>query len=255
MPRPCDSGIAATPDSGKSGVLRDDAQGDLRYDASMDLPPNSVPTALELHKLRVDYGRGELNEADVAADPIEQFGRWFADAKAAGLPEPNTMTLATADPTGIPSARIVLLKDVDAAGFTFFTNYQSRKGHDLAENPRAALLFFWGPLERQVRVEGTVSRVSAAESKAYFDSRPRAARIGAWASKQSSPLPSREVLEAKTRELEAELGEDVPLPEWWGGYRVTPLMIEFWQGRASRLHDRIRYSREASTWKIERLSP
>jgi pyridoxamine 5'-phosphate oxidase len=217
--------------------------------------PKSIPTREELHKLRVDYGASELNEADVASDPIEQFGRWFADAKSAGVYEPNAMTLATADAGGKPSARIVLLKDVDAAGFTFFTNYGSQKGEDLAANPRASLVFFWGLLERQVRVDGTVARVSKEESKAYFDMRPRGARIGAWASHQSRGLTSRAELEAAWAEFEAKFPDDVPLPDWWGGYRVKPEAIEFWQGRQSRLHDRLVYERSGVEWVLSRLSP
>jgi pyridoxamine 5'-phosphate oxidase len=218
-------------------------------------PSKAIPTREELHKLRVDYGAGELNEADVAADPIEQFGRWFADAKSAGVYEPNAMTLATADHLGRPSARIVLLKDVDASGFTFFTNYGSHKGREIEANPHVSLVFFWGLLERQVRVDGTVTKVSAEESKAYFDMRPRAARIGAWASHQSSKLASRADLEAAWKEAEARFGDDVPLPDWWGGYRVSPHAVEFWQGRQSRLHDRLQYVRDGNGWKLERLAP
>lgn len=207
--------------------------------------------------LRIDYGRGQLNEADVSADPVEQFGRWFADANAAKVPEANAMTLATADASGVPSARIVLLKNFDQRGFTFFTNYDSRKGRELAENPRAALCFFWQPLERQVRVEGTVERVLRAESEEYFRGRPRQAQIGAWVSQQSAPLTSRAELERIEAELQARFGDGpVPTPDYWGGYRVVPAAIEFWQGRPSRLHDRLLYTMsDKGGWTLCRLSP
>ena len=207
--------------------------------------------------LRIDYGRGRLDEADVAADAVEQFGRWFADARAAKVPEPNAMTLATADAGGAPSARIVLLKSFDARGFTFYTNYESRKGRELAANPRAALCCFWQPLERQVRIEGTVEKVGRAESEAYFCSRPRQAQIGAWVSQQGAPLTSRAELERLEAELQARFGEGpIPLPEYWGGFRVVPTAIEFWQGRPSRLHDRLIYTvAEAGRWDVRRLSP
>ena len=206
---------------------------------------------------RVDYSRGRLNEADVSGDPFEQFARWFADAEAAGVPEANAMTLATADPSGTPSARIVLLKSFDPRGFAFYTNYDSRKGRELAANPRAALCLFWQSLERQVRVEGTVERVGREESEAYFHGRPRQAQIGAWVSQQSRPITSRAELERLEAELQARFGDGpVPLPEYWGGYRVVPHAIEFWQGRPSRLHDRLLYTRsEQGEWTIRRLSP
>jgi pyridoxamine 5'-phosphate oxidase len=208
--------------------------------------------------MRVDYALGELLESDAAADPIEQFGRWFADAQAATVPEPNAMVVATADPSGAPAARVMLLKGFDARGFTFFTNYDSRKGRTLAANPRAALCFFWHALERQVRIEGRVERVSREESEAYFHARPTLAQIGAWASRQSSVLGSREELEQRAlAQFEQFAGEEVPLPDFWGGYRVVPHSIEFWQGRPSRLHDRLVYTREgdAASWTIRRLSP
>lgn len=207
--------------------------------------------------LRIDYGRGHLTEADVAADPVRQFEWWFADARAADVPEPNAMTLATADAGGAPSARVVLLKGFDDRGFCFFTNYDSRKGRDLSANPRAALCFYWQPLERQVRVEGAVERVGRDESEAYFRTRPPAAQVGAWASAQSQVIASRGDLAAREAELAARFaGGPVPLPDFWGGYRVVPAAVEFWQGRPSRLHDRIRYARRADGgWAIDRLSP
>jgi pyridoxamine 5'-phosphate oxidase len=206
--------------------------------------------------LRVDYGRGQLLESEVLADPIDQFAKWFADAQSAGVVEPNAMTLATADGAGAPSARVVLLKDFDKRGFVFYTNYRSRKGSHLGSNPRAALCFYWQPLERQVRIEGTVERVSRRDSEAYFQSRPRAAQIGAWVSEQGSVIASRAELERRETEFAARFGSGpVPLPEHWGGYRVVPQSIEFWQGRPSRLHDRLLYTRTAGVWTLSRLAP
>ena len=212
---------------------------------------------MDISSLRKEYTLRGLDEAEVSRDPIEQFGRWFGQAAAAGLMEPNAMTLATADADGRPNARIVLLKSFDAAGFVFFTNYESRKGQELAVNPRATLVFYWPELERQVRAEGRVARVAPAESDAYFASRPVSARIGAWASAQSRPLAGRAELERRVHELEQQYAAgDVPRPPHWGGYRVGPERIEFWQGRPSRLHDRILYTRrDDGTWAIERLSP
>lgn len=215
------------------------------------LPKYVVP-----QDLRIDYGVLSLDEKDAADDPIEQFRRWFEDAQAYKVVEPNAMTLATVDASGTPSARIVLMKGFDANGFTFFTNYDSRKGRDLAVNPRACLVIYWQPLERQVRIDGIVEKVSRAESEAYFRTRPRAAQIGAWVSQQSTPIASREVLEARMRKFEERFaGGEVPLPDHWGGYRVIPQQMEFWQGRPSRLHDRLLYTRIDGTWRRQRLAP
>lgn len=210
----------------------------------------------DLASLRRSYARASLGEGDVAADPIAQFLAWFDDAQAAELREPNAMTLATATPDGAPSARIVLLKGVDERGFVFYTDYRSRKGEELAANPRAALVFHWAELERQVRVTGTVARVSREESEAYYRTRPVGSRIGAWASHQSRPIAGRAELEAREAELARRYADgDVPLPPHWGGYRVAPETVEFWQGRPSRLHDRLRYVREEGGWRVERLAP
>ena len=206
--------------------------------------------------LRKEYTRAGLSESDVDPDPVEQFRRWFDEALEADLHEPNAMTVATAAPDGRPSARVVLLKVFDERGFVFYTNYEGRKGRELEENPRAALLFYWGELERQVRIEGTVSRTSEGESDAYYASRPRGSRLGAWASEQSRAVEGREVLEGRARDLEVEYeGREVPRPAFWGGYRVEPEVVEFWQGRESRLHDRISYRRGDGGWEIERLQP
>ena len=213
-------------------------------------------TTLDLAALRRDYALATLEERDVDPDPIRQFERWFADAAAARVPEPNAMTLSTATRDGVPSARIVLLKGVDANGFAFFTDYRSRKGAELAENPLAALTFLWKEIERQVRITGSVARVSTEESEAYFRTRPPGSRLGAWASHQSAVLASREELQARVQDMAARFPDgDVPLPPHWGGFRVTPDEIEFWQGRPSRLHDRLLYRRGERDWEICRLSP
>ena len=211
---------------------------------------------MSIASLRREYAAARLDEAEVDRDPIRQFARWFEEARQAELLEPNAMTLATASADGSPSARIVLLRSADERGFAFFTDYRSRKGRELEANPRAALVFYWGELERQVRVSGTVSRVSRDENEAYFLSRPRGSRLGAWTSHQSTGIEARADLEERLEAMAARFeGGDVPLPPHWGGFRVRPDAIEFWQGRENRLHDRIRYLREAGAWKVERLSP
>jgi pyridoxamine 5'-phosphate oxidase len=213
---------------------------------------------LSLEDLRQEYRLGELTEQSCDSNPIVQFERWMQHAQTADLKEPNAMTLATATRDGRPSARIVLLKEVSENGFVFYTNYESRKGRELAANPVAALTFYWAELERQVRIEGTVSRTSAEQSEAYFRIRPKRSRLGALASNQSGVLASRKIVESRMAELEARYADtdDIPKPEYWGGYCLWPDVFEFWQGRRSRLHDRIRYTRlDPQTWRIERLAP
>ena len=207
--------------------------------------------------LRQEYTRAGLRETDAAPDPIEQFRRWFEEALAAGLHEPNAMTLATATSDGRPAARVVLLKGFEERGFVFYTNYEGRKGRELEENPYCALVFYWGELERQVRIEGRASRISGEESDAYYRSRPLGSRLGAWVSEQSRPVGDRATLEERLRELEDEYeGREVPRPPFWGGYRVVPEEIEFWQGRENRLHDRLLYSRQSDEgWSMARLQP
>ena len=211
---------------------------------------------MSIADIRREYALARLDEKSVSHDPMVEFARWFAEAQEARVEEVNAMTLATASSDGAPSARIVLLKAFDASGFVFFTDYRSRKGEELEANPRAALVFFWSELERQVRITGSVTRTSAKESASYFRTRPLGSRLGAWVSHQSLVIPSRTPLETGMREAEARFsGGEVPLPPYWGGYRVAPQAIEFWQGRESRLHDRIRYARIGDRWKVERLSP
>lgn len=212
---------------------------------------------MSLADLRKDYSLAGLTEKDLAKDPYRQFDKWFQEATAAKIAEPNAMTLATATRDGRPSARTVLLKGVDGRGFVFYTNYESRKGRDLEANPRAALVLPWVAMERQVIVEGVVTRVTREESAAYFHSRPLASQLGAWASQQSAIISGRAVIEDSLKTLEKKYaGQTVPLPPHWGGYRLNPETVEFWQGRRSRLHDRLRYRREADGgWTIERLAP
>jgi pyridoxamine 5'-phosphate oxidase len=235
---------------------------------------------MSLADLRQDYTRGTLDRGGLEADPLVQFQKWFADAEVAtggggwfrrvGIAfykafltmfggkavDPNAMSLATVDSDGRPSVRTVLLKGLDPRGFIFFTNYHSRKGRELASNPNAALTFYWKELERQVCVAGRVEKLPIAESEAYFKSRPRGSRVGAWASEQSTPIADRARLEQRWQEIESRFPRDVPLPPFWGGYVLKPERIEFWQGRPSRLHDRFSFCRQADgTWKVERLSP
>jgi pyridoxamine 5'-phosphate oxidase len=207
-------------------------------------------------RLRREYTRAGLDTADMNPDPMVQFGTWFENVVDANLHEPNAMILATATREGLPSVRTVLLKGYDGRGFVFYTNYEGRKARELEANPACALLFYWGELERQVRIEGRAGRVPGEESDAYFASRPRGSRLGAWASEQSRPVAGRNVLEERARALEKEYeGREVPRPPFWGGYRVEPHAIEFWQGRENRLHDRISYRRESGGWRRERLQP
>jgi pyridoxamine 5'-phosphate oxidase len=207
-------------------------------------------------EIRKEYRRGSLLETDAAPDPLVMFREWIQMAVASGLREPNAMTLATSTPDGKPAARVVLLKSYDVEGFVFFTNYASRKGRELAENPQAALVFWWGELERQIRIEGLVAKVSAAESDAYYHSRPLGARLGAWVSAQSSVIAGRTVLEEQLAAVTAEYAEqEPPRPPFWGGYRLRPEAIEFWQGGVHRLHDRLLYTRTPDGWQLARLSP
>ncbi|HEY0299494.1 MAG TPA: pyridoxamine 5'-phosphate oxidase [Arachidicoccus sp.] len=209
----------------------------------------------EISNIRTDYKLMTLNESDAAPDAIDQFGAWWQHAVHSEVEEVNAMTLATACSGGRPDARIVLLKDFSEKGFMFFTNYNSAKGKELAENPHACLVFFWKELERQIRITGRVEKISAQQSDAYFYSRPPGSRVGAWSSPQSEVIPSRELLEANEKHFKEKFGEEIPRPEHWGGYVVIPESIEFWQGRPNRLHDRLLYTLENHQWKIERLAP
>lgn len=211
-----------------------------------------------LQEMRENYRKAVLDREHMDADPVRQFAGWFEQAVSSGLPEPNAMTLATADAAGRPSARVVLLKGLEPEGFVFFTNYRSRKGRELADNPRAALVFFWMELERQVRIEGQVDRISDQASTAYFQSRPVGSQIGAWASPQSEAIPDRQYLEKRVSDLFLQYPGDeaLPRPEHWGGYILVPDRIEFWQGREDRLHDRFEYQRlDDGRWEIFRLAP
>ena len=223
----------------------------------MTTPQGKSEAGLNLADLRRDYALEGLHESDVAADPIDHFRVWFGQAQSSSGREPNAMTLATASPDGLPAARTVLLKGLDERGFVFYSNYESAKGIDLAANPRAELLFYWPELERQVRVNGSVERIDRAETERYFRSRPPGSQISAAISPQSRVVPDRAYLEGRYADVEAQHQESgVPLPDFWGGYRVAPQTVEFWQGRRSRLHDRLRYVRGLDgTWVVERLAP
>jgi pyridoxamine 5'-phosphate oxidase len=211
---------------------------------------------MTLAELRREYTMAGLREEDCSPDPFRQFEVWFRVAVEAELPDANAAALATCTPDGRPSNRMVLIKGADERGFVFFTNYHSRKARELEQNPQAALCLFWAPLERQIRIEGSIEKVSAEESDSYFRSRPRGSQLGAWCSTQSEVIPSRAFLEERLAELERRFAnQDVPRPPNWGGYRLIPESIEFWQGRVNRLHDRIRYRREKDAWVRERLSP
>jgi len=217
---------------------------------------NQTSSPVDVAALRRDYVQRGLAEADLAADPFTQFEAWFRDAlQCPTIAEVNAMVLATVSPDGQPHARVVLLKDFSPAGFVFYTNYESDKGRELAQQPRAALTFSWLELERQVRLEGVVTKASREAGEAYFKTRPRGSRLGAWASAQSRVVRSRGELEARFAEMDARYPDDIPMPETWGGYCLAPESVEFWQGRTSRLHDRLRYRKSGGAWMVERLSP
>jgi pyridoxamine 5'-phosphate oxidase len=210
---------------------------------------------MDLAALRAEYALGGLHESDLAPDPTSMFRTWIAEAAASGMHEPNAMVLATASAEGVPSCRMVLLKGVDEGGFRFFTNLGSRKGSELSANPHCSLLFPWHPLERQVRIDGVVEELAREDVAAYFATRPRGAQLGAWASRQSRVVRSREELDEEFAAMEERFPDEVPLPDWWGGYVVVPEAVEFWQGRPGRMHDRLVYRREGDRWRTERLAP
>lgn len=210
---------------------------------------------LDLTALREEYTRAELSEQDALMNPLDVFTRWFEQAQNAQVPEPNAMVLSTVSQQGRPRSRVLLLKEVRAEGFVWFTNYESDKGHELQGNPKAAMLFFWQGLQRQVRIEGVVKKVTAKESDAYFHSRPLASQLGAWSSPQSQKIANRDVLEQNLNTFTKQFGTQPPRPEHWGGYILEPDYLEFWQGRASRLHDRLAYERCDGVWAISRLAP
>ena len=209
----------------------------------------------EIADIRKDYRLQSLEENDAYDDAIQQFSYWWKEAVNSEIEEVNAMTLATATTAGIPSARIVLLKDYDEKGFVFFTNYQSHKGKELEENPKAAIVFFWKELERQIRIEGEIEKIESEESDAYFNSRPLGSKVGAWASPQSAVIKSRDIIDKNISDFQAKFGDKIPRPAHWGGYRLKPAIIEFWQGRSNRLHDRLQYTKQTDGWKIERLAP
>lgn len=236
------------------GPARNEVHGDA--EKGYIVVPKRQPELSPIAHLRESYTLAGLDESDLHPSPIAQFEEWFQQAREAGIKEPNAMTLATATPGGAPSARIVLLKGLSEEGFVFYTNYESQKGRELTDNPRAALIFYWPDLERQVRITGSVTRVSREESEAYFHSRPIGSQLGALASRQTEVIPSRLVLEERIQSLQTEYQDrEIPLPDYWGGFRLKPETVEFWQGRPSRLHDRLRYTRNGQTWLIDRLSP
>jgi pyridoxamine 5'-phosphate oxidase len=237
------------------GRARNDVLGDSK--AGYIIVPQRHTPELKLADLREEYKGEPFDESHLDANPMLQFQKWFSEARAVAVHEPNAMTLATAGTDGQPSARIVLLKEVKEDSFVFYTNYRSRKGSELAGNPRAALVFYWPVLGRQVRITGRVKKTTRAESERYFHTRPTGAQLGAWASRQSSIIADRGTLERRVQKLEAKYaGKSIPLPPDWGGYKLYPDSIEFWQGRLNRLHDRLRYAKErGGRWKIERLAP